>query len=163
MDAAQEPGSCPPGAEAEPGGLPGPGPPAPRLSAAELDRELDSRSELVRPQPCGTAVPPRFLRPGPGPSPGPVPFPVPSRPRCPCPPLGQPRGPAARPSQGGGAAGGASLRNPSCSFFRAKNPNFPLLTSNFRQLVSNQESCAYTLCSRTGGSEGYALSCFFFS
>lgn len=78
MDAAQEPGSCPPGAEAEPGGLPGPGPPAPRLSAAELDRELDSRSELVRPQPCGTAVPPRFLRPGPGPSPGPVPFPVPS-------------------------------------------------------------------------------------
>uniref|UniRef100_A0A8C3CXI6 VPS8 subunit of CORVET complex n=1 Tax=Cairina moschata TaxID=8855 RepID=A0A8C3CXI6_CAIMO len=47
MDAAQEPGACPPGAEAEPGGLPGPGPPAPRLSAAELDRELDSRSELI--------------------------------------------------------------------------------------------------------------------
>ncbi|KAM9183910.1 vacuolar protein sorting-associated protein 8 homolog isoform 2-T2 [Mergus octosetaceus] len=47
MDAAQEPGACPSGAEAEPGGLPGTGPPAPRLSAAELDRELDSRSELI--------------------------------------------------------------------------------------------------------------------
>lgn len=90
MDAAQEPGACPPGAEAEPGGLPGPGPPAPRLSAAELDRELDSRSELVRPQPCGTAVPP---------VPVPVPSLFPSHPRCPCPPLGQPRGPAGRGGQ----------------------------------------------------------------
>uniref|UniRef100_A0A8B9ICG7 Vacuolar protein sorting-associated protein 8 homolog n=1 Tax=Anser brachyrhynchus TaxID=132585 RepID=A0A8B9ICG7_9AVES len=47
MDAAPEPGACPAGAEAEPGGLPGLGPPAPRLTAAELDRELDSRSELI--------------------------------------------------------------------------------------------------------------------
>lgn len=46
MDAAPEDG--PAGAEAEPDGLPCPEPPAPRLSVAELDRELDSRSELVR-------------------------------------------------------------------------------------------------------------------
>uniref|UniRef100_A0A8C9EVV6 Vacuolar protein sorting-associated protein 8 homolog n=1 Tax=Pavo cristatus TaxID=9049 RepID=A0A8C9EVV6_PAVCR len=45
MDAAPEEG--PAGAEAEPDGLPCPEPPAPRLSAAELDRELDSRSELI--------------------------------------------------------------------------------------------------------------------
>lgn len=46
MDAAPEEG--PAGTEAEPDGLPCPEPPASRLSAAELDRELDSRSELVR-------------------------------------------------------------------------------------------------------------------
>ncbi|KAM6198997.1 vacuolar protein sorting-associated protein 8 homolog [Sarcoramphus papa] len=43
MEAAPEEGVCPAGAEAEPC----PEPPAHRLSAAELDRELDSRSELI--------------------------------------------------------------------------------------------------------------------
>ncbi|NXF32652.1 VPS8 protein, partial [Nyctibius bracteatus] len=43
MDAAPEQDPCPAGAEAEPC----PEPPAHRLSAAELDRELDSRSELI--------------------------------------------------------------------------------------------------------------------
>lgn len=47
MEAAPEQGVCPAGAEAEPC----PEPPAHRLSAAELDRELDSRSELVRREP----------------------------------------------------------------------------------------------------------------
>lgn len=46
MDAAPEEG--PAGTEAEPDGLPCPEPSASRLSAVELDRELDSRSELVR-------------------------------------------------------------------------------------------------------------------
>lgn len=51
MEAAPEQGACPAAAEADPC----PEPPAHRLSAAELDRELDSRSELVRgePLPCG--------------------------------------------------------------------------------------------------------------
>ncbi|XP_055580099.1 vacuolar protein sorting-associated protein 8 homolog isoform X2 [Falco cherrug] len=43
MEAALEPGACPAGAEAEPCAEP----PAHRLSAAELDRELDCRSELI--------------------------------------------------------------------------------------------------------------------
>ncbi|KAF1549037.1 hypothetical protein FQV10_0008744, partial [Eudyptes schlegeli] len=43
MEAAPEEGACPAGAEAEPCSEP----PAHRLSAAELDRELDSRSELI--------------------------------------------------------------------------------------------------------------------
>ncbi|NWU69121.1 VPS8 protein, partial [Pterocles burchelli] len=43
MDAAPEQAACPAGAEAEPG----PEPSAHRLSAAELDRELDSRSDLI--------------------------------------------------------------------------------------------------------------------
>ncbi|XP_048810726.1 LOW QUALITY PROTEIN: vacuolar protein sorting-associated protein 8 homolog [Lagopus muta] len=45
MDAAPEEG--PAGTEAEPDGLPCPEPSASRLSAVELDRELDSRSELI--------------------------------------------------------------------------------------------------------------------
>ncbi|XP_062438243.1 vacuolar protein sorting-associated protein 8 homolog isoform X3 [Rhea pennata] len=45
--AAAEQAACPAGAEAELGRSSCSEPPAPRLSAAELDRELDSRSELI--------------------------------------------------------------------------------------------------------------------
>ncbi|XP_067158299.1 vacuolar protein sorting-associated protein 8 homolog [Apteryx mantelli] len=47
MEAAAEQAACPAAAEAELGRPLCPEPPAARLSAAELDRELDSRSELI--------------------------------------------------------------------------------------------------------------------